>query len=54
MEWFVAFLAKYGAILVQGTLDTIVMVGASTAGAYLIGIPLGVLQIGRAWCRERV
>jgi D-methionine transport system permease protein len=43
MEWFVAFLAKYGAILVQGTLDTIVMVGASTAGAYLIGIPLGVL-----------
>lgn len=38
-----AFLAKYGALLAQGSLDTAVMVLGSTLGAYAIGIPLGVL-----------
>ncbi len=40
---FSAFIDKYGALLVQGTVDTTVMVLASTAGAYVIGIVLGTL-----------
>ena len=43
MEALTAFLAEYGQLLAQGTLDTIVMVFASALGAYVIGIPLGVL-----------
>ena len=38
-----AFFAKYGSLLLKGTIDTIVMVFGSTLGAYVIGIPLGVL-----------
>ncbi len=38
-----AFLAKYGELLAQGTVDTIVMTLASTLGAYVIGIILGTL-----------
>lgn len=38
-----AFLAKYGALLAQGTVDTIVMTLASTLGAYVIGVILGTL-----------
>lgn len=37
-----AFLAQYGQILAKGTVDTLVMVFASAAGAYAIGIPLGI------------
>lgn len=40
---FSAFINKYGALLSQGTVDTIVMVLASTLGAYVIGIVLGTL-----------
>ena len=42
-SFLTAFFAKYGQLLAQGTLDTIVMVGASALGAYVIGVPLGVL-----------
>lgn len=40
---FAAFFDKYGALLAQGTLDTTLMVLASTLGAYVIGIVLGAL-----------
>lgn len=40
---FSAFIEKYGALLAQGTVDTTVMVLASTIGAYAIGIVLGTL-----------
>ena len=40
---FSAFIDKYGALLAQGTVDTTVMVLASTLGAYVIGIVLGTL-----------
>lgn len=40
---FGAFIGKYGALLAQGTVDTAVMVLASTLGAYIIGIVLGTL-----------
>lgn len=36
-----AFLTRYGALLAQGTLDTTLMLLASTLGAYVIGIILG-------------
>ena len=38
-----AFFDKYGELLAQGTVDTVVMVLASTLGAYVIGIVLGTL-----------
>ena len=38
-----AFFDKYGELLAQGTVDTMVMVLASTLGAYVIGIVLGTL-----------
>ena len=38
-----AFFDKYGELLAQGTVDTTVMVLASTLGAYVIGIVLGTL-----------
>jgi D-methionine transport system permease protein len=37
------FWATYGTLLLQGTLDTIIMVTVSTVFAYLLGVPLGVL-----------
>ena len=40
---FNAFFAQYGALLAQGTWDTIVMTVLSTLFAYVLGIPLGVL-----------
>ncbi|MEG0070598.1 MAG: methionine ABC transporter permease [Raoultibacter sp.] len=43
MEALQAFFDQYGALLAQGAWDTIVMTGASTLFAYLLGIPLGVL-----------
>ena len=36
------FFANYGALLAQGTIDTIVMTIASTFFAYVIGLPLGI------------
>lgn len=38
-----AFFDKYGALLAQGTVDTTLMVLASTLGAYVIGVILGTL-----------
>lgn len=34
-----AFWAEYDTILLQGTVDTLIMVGVSTVFAYLIGLP---------------
>lgn len=45
MEYIQTFLAQYGNLLAQGTWATIVMTFVSTALAYLIGIPLGVLVV---------
>lgn len=45
MEALQAFFAQYGALLAQGTWDTIVMTFVSTVFAYVIGIPLGVLVV---------
>lgn len=38
-----AFWAEYGDLLLEGTRDTLIMIGVSTVFAYLIGLPLGVL-----------
>lgn len=43
LEAISAFWAQYGALLLQGTVDTLVMTGVSTVFAYLLGLPLGVL-----------
>ena len=36
------FLDNYGALLLQGTIDTLVMTIASCIFAYVIGLPLGI------------
>lgn len=48
MEWLQAFFSEYGALLVQETGNTIVMVMTPTLFAYVIGIPLGVLLVTSA------
>lgn len=45
MEAIMSFVDQYGALMAQGTWDTVVMTVLSTAFAYVIGIPLGVLLI---------
>ena len=40
-----SFWDKYGGLLIDGTVDTLVMVAISTVFAYLIGLPLGVLLV---------
>ena len=45
MEWLTTFFEKYGALLAQGTWDSIVMTSVSTFFAYVFGIPLGVLVV---------
>lgn len=45
MEALSSFFAQYGALLVQGTWDTIVMTAVSTLFAYIIGIPIGVAVV---------
>ena len=40
-----AFWEKYGSLLLDGTIDTLIMVVISTIFAYLIGLPLGVLLV---------
>ena len=39
------FWAEYGAILAEGVLDTLIMTAASTALAYLFGLPMGIVCI---------
>lgn len=38
-----SFIDQFGALLAQGTVDTLIMVFCSTATAYVIGIALGVI-----------
>lgn len=45
MEVIQANLEAYGALLAQGTWDSIVMTTVSTFVAYIIGVPLGVLLV---------
>lgn len=45
MEFLSSFLGQYGLLLLDGTIDTLVMTLASTAFAYVLGIPLGVLLV---------
>lgn len=45
MEWLQTYLDTYGALLLQGTWDSIVMTGIATLIAYVGGIPLGVLMV---------
>ena len=40
-----AFWAEYGAILAEGVLDTLIMTAASTALAYLFGLPMGIICV---------
>ena len=46
LEIFTAeFWSEYGALLAEGTVDTLVMVIISTLFAYLLGLPMGVALI---------
>lgn len=45
MEALSAFFDTYGALLAQGTWDTLVMSFVATLFAYVIGVPLGVLVV---------
>lgn len=45
MEWLQTYLDTYGALLLEGTWDSIVMTSIATLLAYVIGIPLGVLMV---------
>lgn len=45
MEFLSAFFEQYGLLLVDGTIDTLIMTIASTLFAYVLGIPIGVLLI---------
>ena len=45
MAAITSFVDQYGALMAQGTWDTVVMTVLSTAFAYVIGIPLGVLLV---------
>ena len=45
MESIASFLDQYGALMAQGAADSVVMTALSTAFAYALGIPLGVLLV---------
>lgn len=45
MDFLGDFFAQYGALLLDGTVDTLVMTIASTFFAYILGVPLGVLLV---------
>ncbi len=45
MQWLVEFLAKWSDLLIDGTLDTLVMIFGPTIVADIVGIPLGVLLL---------
>lgn len=45
MEPVVSFVDQYGALMAQGTLDSVAMTAFSTVFAYALGIPLGVLLV---------
>ena len=43
LESLSAFWAEYGDLLLEGTRDTLIMIGVSTVFAYLIGLPVGLI-----------
>lgn len=45
MEFLGDFFNQYGALLLDGTVDTLIMTIASTLFAYVLGVPLGVLLV---------
>ena len=45
MDSIASFLDQYGALMAQGAADSVVMTALSTAFAYALGIPLGVLLV---------
>lgn len=45
MEFLASFFDQYGLLLLDGTVDTLVMTLASTLFAYVLGVPLGVLLV---------
>lgn len=45
MEALTAFFDQYGMLLLDGTIDTLVMTIVSTFFAYVIGVPIGVLLV---------
>lgn len=45
MEFLASFFDSYGALLAQGTWDTLLMTIVATFFAYVLGIPLGVLCV---------
>lgn len=45
MEFLASFFDQYALLLLDGTVDTLVMTLASTLFAYVLGIPLGVLLV---------
>jgi D-methionine transport system permease protein len=44
-DFISAFWNQYGGLLMDGLLDTFIMVAVSTVFAYLIGLPMGVLLV---------
>ncbi|MBR5259698.1 MAG: ABC transporter permease [Eggerthellaceae bacterium] len=45
MEFLASFFDQYGMLLLDGTVDTLVMTVLSTLFAYVIGVPVGVLLV---------
>ncbi len=45
MEFLSDFFNQYGVLLLDGTVDTLIMTIASTLFAYVLGVPLGVLLV---------
>lgn len=45
MDFLAEFFNEYGALLAEGTWDTVVMTSVSTLFAYIIGIPIGVALV---------
>lgn len=45
MEFLASFFDQYGLLLLDGTVDTLIMTLASTLFAYVLGVPLGVLLV---------
>ncbi len=45
MEIITAFFEQYGALLLDGTIDTLIMTVAATFFAYVLGVPIGVLLV---------
>lgn len=57
-EAVTAFLARYGAMLLEETMNTLIMTGTATLFAYILGLPMGVLltisQAHGIWPHKRL